>query len=55
MWFVVDSKLIDLVIDDSKIPADSPIGLNTSKMQLLFPNLTDKFSLNKGIYVKVQA
>jgi hypothetical protein len=52
IWFVEDSEVINVVVDDSMLPpGQSPVQLTTTGLAILLPQLPDKFGADKGIYM----
>ncbi|CAD8124876.1 unnamed protein product [Paramecium sonneborni] len=54
LWILIDSKKLDLTIDDSMLEnIDLPISLTTNGMKLIIPDFYEAYGPDKGIYIRI--
>lgn len=54
-WLVHQQGLIKASLSNKSLPPDAPISLNTTALRILLPQLADKYSAGKGVYVAVKS
>ncbi|CAD8211083.1 unnamed protein product [Paramecium octaurelia] len=54
LWILIDSKMLDLTIDNSSLEnIDLPISLTTNGMKLIIPDFYEAYGPDKGIYIRM--
>ncbi|CAD8210739.1 unnamed protein product [Paramecium pentaurelia] len=54
LWLLIDSKKLDLTIDNSMLEnIDLPISLTTNGMKLIIPDFYEAYGPDKGIYIRI--